>query len=176
LTEGTHEALDWLQRELDHIISSYQTPQERRVGYGNLRHEYSTWRKKTDGDTTNIAIIYETPGGSTTQLNITYEHADGTFHYLDTDLEKSVITTDPREALHVIETHVKTIPQKRQAQVDSQVDAWMGAGKSKREVFGELNKLLQTAFLGGRITTAELKAAIQYAIKLKAEHDRQQEA
>ena len=168
MTEGPHAALEWLQRQLDAIVASYQSPHERRVGHGNLRHEYSSW--KQDGiETTNIAVIYETPGGSTTQLNISYDHEDQSFHYLGEDLESDVTTTDPREALQVIENHVNEIPAKRQAGVNSQVEAWMEQGKSRSEVFAELNKLLQTAFLGGRITTGELKAGIQHAIRLKSQ-------
>lgn len=160
--------LEWFRRELDKAVASYQSPQERRVGYGNLRHEYSTWKTEAE-EITNVAVIYETPGGSTTQLNVTYHHGDHTFTYLDTDLGDQITTTDPREALHAVEHHVREIPDKRQAQLSSQVDAWMDEGKSKREVFSELNKLLQEQFLGGRITTGELKAGIQHAIKLRAE-------
>lgn len=163
-------SMEWFRRELDKAIASYQSPQERRVGHGNLRHEYSTW-KKDDEEITNVAVIYETPGGSTTQLNITYHHHDQTFSYLDADLGDQLTTTDAREALHAVEHHVREIPAKRQAQLSSQVDAWMDEGKSKREVFSELNKLLQEQFLGGRITTGELKAGIQHAIKLRAEVD-----
>ena len=167
--EATH-GIEWLCAELANIIASYQTPHERRVGHGNLRHECSSWRK--DGDeTTNIAIIYETPGGSTTQLNITHSRRDGTFNYLDRELGDIVVTADGREALEVVHDHVREIPAKRQEQLDKQVDSWMGAGKSKREVFAELNKLLQTEFLGGRVTTNELKASILHAVKVKADSD-----
>ena len=44
----------------------------------------------------------------------------------------------------------------------------MSQGKSRSEVFAELNKLLQNEFIGGRLTNAELKGAIQYAIKVKS--------
>lgn len=170
MADRSNESLVWLQRELDRRIAFYQSPPERRVGHGNLRHEYSSW-KQDDDPVTNIAVIYETPGGSTTQLNVTYEHRDGTFHYLDSDLRDIVVTTDPKEALAALVRHVDTIPAKRLAQVDRQVETWMGQGKSKREVFGELNKLFQAEFLGGRLSTSELKAGIQHAIKLKAQQE-----
>ncbi|MBP8951584.1 MAG: hypothetical protein KBI47_04290 [Armatimonadetes bacterium] len=168
MTDSTAQGFDWLRRELDRIIATYQTPPERRVGYGNLRHEYSHWKKESE-EITNIAVIYETPGGSTTQLNVTYNHHDNTFAYLDDGLGDYKETQDPREILEFIHSHVEGIPEKRQAQLDSQVDDWMGQGKSSREVFGQLNKLLQEEFLGGRVTTNELKCAIQHAIKLKAQ-------
>jgi len=167
LTAQEGRGIEWLRRELDKILASYQSPRERRVGYGNLRHEYSTWKREGE-EHTNIAIIYETPGGSTTQLNITCNHSGATFSYLDSDLGSTVTTADPRDALEAIHQHVAEIPAKRQRALDAQVDAWMGEGKTKREVFGELNKLLQNEFLGGRITTNELKAAVQHAISLRA--------
>lgn len=170
LTERQDHSLEWLRTELDKILASYQSPHERRVGHGNLRHEYSTWTKESER-LTNIAIIYETPGGSTTQLNITYNHEDRTFSYLDVGLGGNIATSDGRECLQAIHTHVRGIPAKRQAQLDAQVDTWMDEGKSKREVFAELNKLLQEQFLGGRITTNELKAGIQHAIRLRTQPD-----
>jgi hypothetical protein len=168
LPEESEYGIEWLRKELDQILATYQTPHERRVGYGNLRHEYSTWKREGE-EITNIAIIYETPGGSTTQLNITYNHQDGTFTYLDSELGDCVVTRDSRDALQVIHDHVAEIPAKRQAALNRQVDQWMGEGKTSSEVFAELNKLLTNEFLGGRVTTTELKSAIQHAIKRKAE-------
>jgi hypothetical protein len=166
LPEQSEYGIEWLQRELDKILATYQSPLERRKGYGNLRHEYSTWKREGD-ETTNIAIIYETPGGSTTQLNISYSHKDGVFSYLDSSLGGSVESHDGREALKVIHDHVVQIPAKRQEALNHQVDTWMGEGKSNTEVFAALNKLLQNEFLGGQVTANELKMAVQHAIKCK---------
>lgn len=168
LSDESEYGIEWLRKELDQILATYQTPHERRVGFGNLRHEYSTWKREGE-EVTNIAIIYETPGGSTTQLNITYNHQDGSFTYLDSELGDCVITHDGRDALEVIHAHVVEIPTKRQDALNRQVDAWMGEGKTSSEVFAELNKLLTNEFLGGRVTTMELKSAIQHAIKRKAQ-------
>ena len=72
MTVGNRVTFDEFKERLDSIISGYQRPEERRIAYGNLRHEYSEYSR--DGNTTvNIAVIYETPGGSTTQINITYD-------------------------------------------------------------------------------------------------------
>ena len=168
MTEQAPYGIDWLREELDRIVASYQTPHERRVGYGNLRHEYSGWKREGD-ETTNIAVIYETPGGSTTQLNIAYHHQTGEFIYLDSELGDQTTTHDGRDALKIIHDHVESIPGKRQTAIAAQVDLWMGEGKSKSEVFAELNKLLTNEFLGGRLTNQELKGAIQYAIKRKSQ-------
>ncbi len=155
--------LDYFKERLDALVASYQRPEERRIGYGNLRHEYSDYSK--DGSSVNIAVIYETPGGSTTQLNITYDQAEGTFVYLDRNLENHISSTSPEDVLANIEAHVADIPEKRSQQVINQVDLWMKMGKGRHEIFGELNKLLQTEFLGGRITTNELKEGIQHVVQ-----------
>jgi hypothetical protein len=164
LTLEGAQAMDWLREELDRAVASYQTPHERRVGYGNLRHEYSSWKREAE-EVTNVAIVYETPGGSTTQLNVTYNHSDGSFAYLTDEGQDQVVTHDPVEVVAALRRHVDMIPAKRQAALNAQVEEWMGAGK---QVFAELNKLLQTQFLGGRITTEELKASIQHAIKCRS--------
>jgi len=166
LTEQANTGIDWLRQELDKIIGSYQVPHEKRVGYGNLRHEYSDW--KNDGEeVVNVAIIYETPGGSTTQLNVSFSCGEQAYSYLDGGLGDYVETPSGREVLEFIHEHVEEIPGKRADQLKAQVDIWMEEGKSRQEVFAKLNKLLHEEFLGGRITTGELKIAIQHAIKTK---------
>ena len=111
MTEASEYGIDWFRAELDALVLSYQAPPERRKGYGNLRHEYSNWKRETEV-VTNVAVIYETPGGSTTQLNITFSTATGEFQYLDSDLGDQVTTQDGREALCIIRDHVETIPHK----------------------------------------------------------------
>jgi hypothetical protein len=160
--------LAWLQERLDVAVSSYCNNPERRIGHGNLRHEVSQWRRKAEGPT-NIAIVYETPGGSTTQINITYDPVTQTFSYLSRDLEAKVECHDPAQVLHMIEEHVNLIPEKRQRQLQAQIDLWVEQGMSRSELFAQLNRLLQAEFLGGRITTGELQKGIQYAIRRYSE-------
>jgi len=160
--------LDWLREQLDKAIAACCNNPERRIGYGNLRHEYSQWRKSADAPT-NIAIVYETPGGSTTQLNITFDPASRSFSYLSHDLESKVESHDPSEVLHMVEDHVNGIPEKRQRQLQQQIDLWVSQGMSRSELFAQLNRLLQAEFLGGRITTGELQQGIQYAIRRYSE-------
>lgn len=157
------DSLEWFKEHLDSAVRSCCSNPERRIGHGNLRHEYSQWRRGEG--TTNIAIIYETPGGSTTQLNVTYDPATRTFSYLSYDLEGRVESQDPAEVLRMIEEHVRDIPDKRQRQLQQQIDLWVQQGMSRSELFAQLNKLLQAEFLGGRITTGELQHGIQYAIR-----------
>ncbi|MFP3903805.1 MAG: hypothetical protein ACLFWB_06130 [Armatimonadota bacterium] len=162
---NSNHSLEKFQGELDEIISKYRHPEERRIGYGNLRHEYSEW-EKDDAKSVNIAVIYETPGGSTTQINVTYDKEKGTFTYLDRDLENQVTTGDYEEVLGAIKEEVQKIPGKRADQLINQINSWIEMGKGRHEIFSELNKLLQTEFLGGRITTTELKEGIQHVVEM----------
>ncbi len=158
------DTLEEFKERLDRIVVTCQRPEERRIGYGNLRHEYSEYSK--DGKTTvNIAVIYETPGGSTTQINISFDNGTGTYSYLDRDLETHIASHDPDQVIATIEEVVEGIPTKRSKQLINQVDNWLEMGKGRYEIFGELNKLLQTEFLGGRISTNELKEGIQHVVE-----------
>ncbi len=155
--------LDWLTNRLDEILKRYTEPQEQRIGYGNLRYECSYWSRSSEA-ITNIAVIYETPGGSTAQLNITYDYDAGEFSYLRPEDGEKVVTHDPRQAGAVIQDYINQISARRLTQLHHQIDTWVQEGKSRSQLFGELNKLLQAEFLGGRINTTELKQGIQYAI------------
>jgi hypothetical protein len=157
-------AFDIFKRRLDHAIAVCQQPEERRIGFGNLRHEYCDWCRGDENDT-NVAIIYETPGGSTTQLNVAYDHNSGEFLYLADDLESSITTRDPEQAIRYVEEHMRDIPHKRLAQVEKTVETWLSMGKGRSEIIAEFNNMLQTEFLGGRVNTVELKHGIQYLMK-----------
>lgn len=152
------------RKELDRVISACQQPEERRIGFGNIRHEYCEWCREGVNDT-NIAVIYETPGGSTTQINVAFNHLTGEFFYLDEDLEGQVTTQDPEQVLQYIEDHMREIPGKRLVQIEKTIDSWVSQGKGRSEIFAELNKLLQTEFLGGRVNNNELKHGIQHLLR-----------
>ena len=169
LVVGSSSSLQVFKGRLDDIVASYQRPEERRIGYGNLRHEYSEFAKGGKS-TVNIAVIYETPGGSTTQINISFDTATGEYSYLDRDLENQITSRDHNEVIAAIEEVVTEIPGKRSLQLTNQINAWMEMGKGRHEIFSELNKLLQTEFLGGRITTHELKEGIQHVVKEYAQN------
>jgi hypothetical protein len=164
LSPRTTSPLAWLEEQLETAISSCCSNPERRIGHGNLRHEISKWNREGEAPT-NIAIVYETPGGSTTQVNITYDPRTQSFSYLSHDLEGKVECQDPAEVLAMIEQHVKAIPEKRQRQLQQQIDLWVEQGMPRSELFMQLNELLRAEFLGGRITTSELQKGIQYAIQ-----------
>ncbi len=163
MSNQVDEVWETFKERLDALIASYQSPEEWRIGHGNLRHEYSEWQDD-DQCSTNIAIVYETPGGSTTQLNYTFNHQTGEFTHLDEHLEHHIVTTDPEKVLEDIKQHIEGISRKRMEALKATIDSWLGQGKMRSQVFAELNKLLQSEFLGGRVTSAELKAGIQYVV------------
>lgn len=157
-------AFDVFQQALNALIESCQHPVERRIRYGNLRSEVS--ENRDDGSVvSNAAVVYETPGGSTTQINITYDENTATFSFLSADLEGTVTSQRPERVLAMLQEHTQSIPDKRLRALCAQIDAWLAEGKTKRELFGEMNKLLQAEFLGGRITIEELKAGIQHIVR-----------
>jgi len=158
------EAFAAFKQRLDRIITACQQPEERRIGFGNIRHEYCDWCREGVNDT-NIAVIYETPGGSTTQINVTFNHLTGEFTYLDEDLESQITTTSAETVLQYIEDHMRQIPGKRLVQIEKTIDSWVSQGKGRSEIFAELNKLLQTEFLGGRVNNNELKHGIQHLVR-----------
>jgi len=150
--------------QLEALVASCQRPAERRIAYGNLREEVS--ENRSDGSVIkNAAIVYETPGGSTTQINVSYDTKSGIFSYLSDDLRETISSRDPREVLEMVMEHTRRIPEKRMAALRAQIDSWLAEGKTKREMFAEMNKLLQAEFLGGRISTEELKAGIQHIVR-----------
>ena len=157
------DVLETFERELTEFIQSRRQPAERRIRYGNLRCEIS--KPSDNGGDTNAAVVYETPGGSTTQINITYDHDESQFSYLSDDLDDTVISEDPHEVVEMVRRHAESIPKKRIQALHDTIEIWLLEGKSRREMFSEMNKLLQNEFLGGRITNEELKAGIQHIVK-----------
>lgn len=166
MSETAPDAFEEFRRRLDAFISSFAHPRERRIAYGNLRHEYSGWEAET-AHTTETAVIYETPGGSTTQIGVTYDHRTGDFSYLNADLNERTVTRRPDDPLHMIAEEVRAIPERRLERLRAQIASWYDEGKCQREMFAEMNKLLQSNFLGGSITQKELKFGIKHAIDLR---------
>lgn len=156
--------LDEFKQRLDDLVNSVNHPRERRIAYGNLRHEYSDWGSG-DNRSTNIAVIYETPGGSTVQINVTYEH--GVFSFLDPETGERITTPDPSVPLRMIAQQVREIPERRLARLKQQIEAWCEQGLRQRDMFAEMNKLLQSDFLGGSITQRELRLGIKHAIDIQ---------
>lgn len=158
------QPLATFRERLDELVNSVNHPRERRIAYGNLRHEYSEWGSG-DEKSVNVAVIYETPGGSTVQINVTYEN--GMFSYLTPDGGERVSTPDPNVTLQMIAREVREIPERRLSRLRQQIEAWCEEGLCQRDMFAEMNKLLQSDFLGGSITQRELKLGIKHAIDIR---------
>jgi len=161
VAEDGQDLLETFEEELDQLIQSRTNPAEKRIRFGNLRSEIS----RDNGDVTNAAIVYETPGGSTTQINIVYDSEEKTFSYLSDDLDSTVTSSDPHEVVQMVKRHADSIPAKRMDALKKTIDIWLEEGKSRSEMFSEMNKLLQNEFLGGQLTSDELKAGIQHIVK-----------
>ncbi len=155
--------LERVKTGVQDLVNSCTMVEEQRIMYGNLRCEYSDWDRE-EQSVTNIAIIYETPGGSTCQVNVEYDHQNAEFSFLGDGLETNVVTDQPQQVLAMVNDRVRAIPRRRLEQLYKQIDSWIAEGKTRSQLFGELNKLLQVEFFGGRISITELKNGIQYAL------------
>src|SRR5437764_10913279 len=71
------------QSEFEARLRELMQPYARRIEYGNLRSQPSDWETPDGHKITNFAIVYETPGGSTDQINVAYDHTTGHFTLLD---------------------------------------------------------------------------------------------
>ncbi len=164
MSSADPQPLAEFRQKLDELVNSVSHPRERRIAYGNLRHEYSDWGSGAERST-NVAVIYETPGGSTVQINVIHEN--GEFWYLDPRNGAKVAAADPHVPLQMIAREVREIPERRLTRLREQVEAWCAQGLCQRDMFAEMNKLLQSDFLGGSITQRELKLGIKHAIDMR---------
>ncbi len=133
-----------------------------RIAYGNLRRQVFDGHESLD-DTSNVAIVYETPGGSTDQINVVYEHHTGTFHMVQEHEEFT--DHNPERVLESIRRRINAIPRKRQRRLREQVDRWLNEGRSRGQMFAEVNRLLQSGLRGGSITAAEMRDVVRYIVR-----------
>lgn len=162
VSEGQSSQLD----DLCSRIQAFIKPYAGRVEYGNLRSQISRWDCSVNGPITNIALVYETPGGSTDQINISFSHR--TFLFAFVDAQDGEVTTDNLEAvMESIHDRVNAIPAKRRetlcAEVRREIDS--GNATSAAGVMGHLNRLMQSEFKGGTITHLELRDAMMFAVQ-----------
>lgn len=150
---------DEVQKRLIAALAPYMG----KVMFGNLRFQVSDW-SENDRHYINIAIVYETPGSSTNQLNVTVDEADGIITFVDGEHERRTRSID--EVLQFVESAVRTVPERRMERLRDNIRRWTSQGKSKAEVLAEINRLLRADLLGGSITHHELKASIQYCLQL----------
>ena len=144
---------------LERLLADYRY----RVGYGNLRARRSQW----DGDEViNFALVYELPGGSTSQVNIEYHSGEDCFRFLDPKTTEERCCREPEAVLSMVRDTIGRIPARRLQRLREDIHRWFGQGKSSHDMFLEINKLLQTDFKGGSLTHQELKAGVNYILDL----------
>ena len=143
-------------------------PFEGLIAYGNLRKEASDW-----GDdqrrTTNVAIIYETPGGSTNQVNIGYQHQERVFVVLDPQSNQERQIQDLEELFGILRHYLDEIPARRQEALQLYIRSWREEGFTRQQALVSLRSFLYTTDLkGGIITEQELTAGARYVVRLYA--------
>jgi hypothetical protein len=143
-------------------------PYAGRVEYGNLRYRISDWDCGAGDSITNIALVYETPGGSTDQINISYHHAEGRFALVDED-EGEVTTDSIDTVIQSIQPRISGIPTKRLETLFAEIRRQIDSGSNHAGLFGHLNRMIQSEFKGGTITHLELRDAMTYAVKYMKE-------
>jgi len=151
---------EWEQR-FGELLADYR----HRIGYGNLRAQRSEWNNSVS-PIINFALVYELPGGSSSQINIEYHTADQSFRYLDADTAEECTSCDPTAVLDMLRDSISRIPARREQRLREDIDRWFGEGKTSHEMFLEINKLLQTDFKGGSLTSQELKGGIRYIMQI----------
>ncbi len=154
------EALQGLCARIQETIRPYAG----RVEYGNLRIRISEWDCGDSEPVTNIALVYETPGGSTDQINVSYYHQARLFALVDAS-EGEFTTASVEAVLEAIHPRIVGIPDKRSEHLRAEIRRQVDAGNSTAGVFGQLNRFMQSEFRGGTITHIEMRDAMTYAVQ-----------
>jgi len=159
---------DGALEEFSDRLRNEMAPYAGLVEYGNLRSQFSDWENAAGGRITNIALVYETPGGSTDQINVSFDHTSSHFSVVD-DVE--VVTPDAAQVLERILPRIHSIPGKRFEALTGEIRRQIDEGVGRAGLFGHINRLTQSDFKGGTITHQELKNAMQFAIRYLREKD-----
>jgi hypothetical protein len=160
-------SLQAVRPELQHLCSRLQEdigPYLGRVEYGNLRSRISEWDCGSGEPITNVALVYETPGGSTDQINITYYHDSSTFVLVDA-AEGELSTPSIDTVLETIRPRVSGIPGRRREALFDEIRRQIDAGSNTAGVVGHLNRMMQSGLRGGTITLPEMKDAMTFAVQ-----------
>jgi len=153
-------AFDEFMAGLRELISPYAG----KVEYGNLRAQSSDWDTGEGARVTNVAIVYETPGGSTDQINVSFDHGTGSFSVLDDEGAENE-TTAAVDVLACIRPRVLGIPQKRIGHLCDEIKRQMDSGTPPAGVVGHLNRLMNSELRGGTITHLEMRDAMTFAVQ-----------
>jgi len=148
-----------------HHVEEALAPFLSRVPYGNLRLAFSEW-DVNGKPSLNLAMVYEVPGGSTSQVNVTLRCDSGVFSYISPETGTEQTTEDMAQVTAMLAGAARRVPEERRRRLRQDVERWFGEGRTHHEMFLEINKLLQMDFKGGSITHHELKEGITYILEL----------
>ncbi len=146
--------------EYHHSDRAGDAGRDRAIAYGNVR--YQKWENT---GRINIGIIYETPGGSTNQINIEFHGAEGRFAMPQCEGDGQFESTDLDAVLATVRQHVDQIPEKRMEKLRDYVDSWVEEGRTRPAIFEKLNGFLYQELKGGRITHDELNRGCRYVVR-----------
>ena len=145
-------------------VEAIIAPEVHQLAYGNLRTALTQWDDGA-GNIINLAIVYEVPGGSTNQINISFIESTCAFSYLALDSQEERHTSSLDEVLQMTEQAVIAIPGDRRRRLTEEIDRWAEQGMRQADLFQNMTKLLQMEGLcGGAITYQEMKAGIAYIL------------
>lgn len=160
MAEVLPPVLEEFLSELGRILSAVAG----QVGFGDVRRQVS--HSTLDHPITNVAIIYESPGGSTNQINIVFDHTVLQFRVLNDLSGEEELFPASAPIVGRIEQLVTSIPEIRMKRLKWDIDRWVDDGKTQSQIYLTLNRLLQfeagTGLRGGAITGDELKEATRY--------------
>ena len=150
-------------RRLCDLINDCMQPFAGRVEYGNLRSHISEFDCGNGRHVTNIALVYETPGGSTDQINVEYHHHTSSYTLIDAH-EGECVTESHDEVLHCIRGRIDSIPRKRRDTLEGEIRRQIDAGSNTAGLVGHLNRMMNSGFKGGTITHHEMRDAMTFAV------------
>ena len=133
-----------------------------RVEYGNLRYKTDVWETAEGNRVTNLALVYETPGGSTDQINVSFDHATDLFSIVE---DSEHLTPSADEVMAHVRPRVACIPEKRRESLQAEIRRQIDGGVGRAGLFGHINRLMQSDFKGGTITHQELQEAMRFAVQ-----------
>lgn len=137
-----------------------------RIEYGNLRMKVDAWHPGQDGTITNVALVYETPGGSTDQINTTFHQTTRQYSLIDIECDCGEFTTGSLdELMGRIRVRVAAIPEKRIEHLRGEIRRQLDSGMTTAGVVGHLNRMMNSGLRGGTMTHLEMRDAMSYAVK-----------
>jgi hypothetical protein len=161
--EGFLRELGLIMAEYQHAGRNYDSGRDRSIAYGNVRY-----RKWENSGRITVGIIYETPGGSTNQINIEFEPTTGQYSLPHATRDGDFASLEEADVLSMVRAHAEQIPEKRRERLHAFADCWIEEGRTRAALFDWLNQLLYQDLKGGRITHGELAEACRYVVERTA--------